>query len=148
MASFEKIFESKKEFVPVSEVVDKIIPTSKSKNSITKSLEHTSTTYLKKQEDRIVEILKKCPADAILVTSLEEVAWILDFRMQGRYEFDHLFNAHLLLSKNGDIILFTDDVESEEIEKYVGQLNVEVKCFEYESEVFERIMKKKEVMID
>ena len=57
---------------------------------------------------KITELMAQNGLSHLHVSMLEEIAWLLNLRARGQHDFDPMFNASLLLGRDGKIVLFLE----------------------------------------
>lgn len=83
---------------------------------------------VKKKLDRLVKIIKFKKADYLFVTASENVAWLLNIRGQDT-NFSPLPNSHVIVDKNGRVLLFCN---SKKINKSLkNKINKSVKIYNF-----------------
>lgn len=74
---------------------------------------------------RTMEIVENNGADSILITSLDEIAWLLNLRSSD-VDFTPVAIAFFYMSDK-DRVIFTDDELSKEVRNHLGNYNVRIK---------------------
>ena len=77
---------------------------------------------------RTMEKVEQSGADSILITALDEIAWLLNLRSSD-VDFTPVAIAYFYMSEN-DRVIFTDDVLSKEVRKHLDNYNVRIKGYD------------------
>ncbi|MDE6741675.1 MAG: aminopeptidase P family protein [Muribaculaceae bacterium] len=76
---------------------------------------------------RVMEEVGKSDADAILLSALDDIAWITNLRTAGDVSYSPVFISYLYLDSGGRRVLFIDlEKLSEEVMKFLSSYNIEV----------------------
>ena len=80
---------------------------------------------------RVLEQVERSGADAILVSALDDIAWITNLRSAGDISFSPVFVSYLYLDKNGRRGLFIDEEKmTGEVKAFLDSYNIEVHPYE------------------
>lgn len=78
--------------------------------------------------ERTMEKVEQSGADSILITALDEIAWLLNLRSSD-VDFTPVAIAYFYMSDK-DRVIFTDDVLSKEVRKHLDRYNVRIKDYD------------------
>ncbi|MDE5849520.1 MAG: aminopeptidase P family protein [Muribaculaceae bacterium] len=80
---------------------------------------------------RVLEQVESSGADAILVSALDDIAWITNLRSAGDISFSPVFVSYLYLDKNGHRVLFIDEEKmTGDVKAFLDSYNIEVRPYE------------------
>ena len=67
----------------------------------------------------------------LLLTNLDDIAWVLNLRGRGEFDYNPIFTSYLLIEPANSTLYIANGKVSEDIETYLAGLNVSVR--EYDS---------------
>ncbi|MDE5585322.1 MAG: aminopeptidase P family protein [Muribaculaceae bacterium] len=80
---------------------------------------------------RVLEQVDKSDADAILVSSLDDIAWITNLRTAGDISYSPVFVSYLYLDKTGRRVLFVDKEKiTSDVKGFLDLYNIELQPYE------------------
>ncbi|CAH6718593.1 putative Xaa-Pro aminopeptidase Fra1p [[Candida] jaroonii] len=80
--------------------------------------------------NKIVDQIKKNNGNALIISSLDEIAWLLNLRGND-IPYNPLFFSYLIINSLNEVILFIDSNKiSSEVEKYLNENNIKIKPYE------------------
>ncbi|MDE6554054.1 MAG: aminopeptidase P family protein [Muribaculaceae bacterium] len=80
---------------------------------------------------RVLEQVERSGTDAILVSALDDIAWITNLRSAGDISFSPVFVSYLYLDKNGRRVLFIDEEKmTGDVKAFLDSYNIEVRPYE------------------
>ena len=80
---------------------------------------------------RVMDQVKQSDADAILLSALDDIAWITNLRTSGDVSYSPIFVSYLYLDTDGRRVLFIDAEKlNEEVRKFITSNNIEVHPYE------------------
>ncbi|MDE6018879.1 MAG: aminopeptidase P family protein [Muribaculaceae bacterium] len=98
---------------------------------------------------RVLKELSGSEADAILVSALDDIAWITNLRTSGDISFSPMFVSYLYLDTNGRRVLFIDEEKiGEEVKKHLDQYSIEVMAYDKVRDFVSQLPKTTRLMID
>lgn len=104
---------------------------------------------VKSKIGRVLEQVEKSDADAILVSALDDIAWITNLRTAGDISFSPMFVSYLYLDAEGKRVLFLDEEKlTEEVKKHLDLYGIVVKPYDKVSEFVGALPKETRLMID
>ena len=98
---------------------------------------------------RVMEQTGKEGADAILVSALDDVAWITNLRAANDIAYSPMYLGYLYLDSNGTRALFTDSEKiGAEAGRFLDSYNIKVYPYEYVTEYVAGLPKQTRLLID
>ncbi|MDE5794390.1 MAG: aminopeptidase P family protein [Muribaculaceae bacterium] len=98
---------------------------------------------------RVLEQVEKASADCILISALDDIAWITNLRTAGDISFSPMFVSYLYLNTQGKRVLFIDEEKiTEEVKKHLDLYNIEVLPYDKVKEFVGKLPKEERLMID
>lgn len=71
---------------------------------------------------RVLTTVEKTGANAILISALDDIAWITNLRTAGDISFSPMFVGYLYLDRNGRKVLFTDEEKADsDVKDYLNR---------------------------
>lgn len=95
---------------------------------------------------RTMEQVEQSGADSILITALDEIAWLLNLRSSD-VDFTPVALAFFYMSEN-DRVIFTDDEISKEVKNHLGSYNVRIKGYDDIEKFLEKRNVSNTIMLD
>ncbi|MDE6696085.1 MAG: aminopeptidase P family protein [Muribaculaceae bacterium] len=98
---------------------------------------------------RVLEQVNKSEAEAILVSALDDIAWITNLRTAGDISFSPMIVSYLYLDTNGHRILFVDEEKiNEDVKKHLDAYNIDVTPYDNVIEFAGELPKETRLMVD
>lgn len=98
---------------------------------------------------RVIEEVEKDDADAILVSALDDIAWITNLRTAGDISFSPMFVSYLYLDAKGCRALFIDEEKiSGDVKNHLEKYGIEIKHYDGVIDFVNKLPKKTRLMID
>lgn len=99
--------------------------------------------------DRVLEVLKNSGADALLLSALDDIAWITNLRTAGDISFSPMYVGYLYLDLNGKRVLFADNAKiSDEAKQHLDRYGIELKEYDDVASFVETLPKETLLLID
>ena len=95
---------------------------------------------------RTMEKVEESGADSILITALDEIAWLLNLRSSD-VDFTPVAIAFFYMSEN-DRVIFTDDEMSKDVKNHLGNYNVRIKGYNEVEKFLEKRNMSNTIMLD
>ena len=95
---------------------------------------------------RTMEKVEEAGADSILITALDEIAWLLNLRSSD-VDFTPVAIAFFYMSDK-DRVIFTDDEMSKEVRRYLDNYNVRIKGYHEVEKFLEKRNMSSTIMLD
>ena len=93
-----------------------------------------------------MEKVEESGADSILITALDEIAWLLNLRSSD-VDFTPVAIAFFYMSEN-DRVIFTDDEMSKDVKNHLGNYNVRIKGYNEVEKFLEKRNMSNTIMLD
>lgn len=84
---------------------------------------------------RVMEAVEKSKANAVLISALDDIAWITNLRTAGDISFSPMFVSYLYLDDAGRRVLFVDD------EKIGAEVRHHLKCYRIDTMPYDDVTK-------
>ena len=98
---------------------------------------------------RVLDQVNKSDAEAILVSALDDIAWITNLRTADDISFSPMFVSYLYLDTNGHRILFADEEKiNEDVKKHLDAYNIEMMPYDNVIEFAGKLPKETRLMVD
>ncbi len=98
---------------------------------------------------RVLEQISLAKADAILMSALDDIAWVTNLRTAGDISFSPMFVSYLYLDTKGVKILFVDeDKLTDEVKAFLQKYDIEVKKYDDVTDFVSKLPKEMRLLID
>ena len=98
---------------------------------------------------RVMEQVEKSGANAILLSALDDIAWITNLRTAGDVSYSPIFVSYLYLDGDSRRVLFIDAEKlSDETKGFLASYNIEVRPYESVTEFADGLSKETRLLID
>lgn len=98
---------------------------------------------------RVLDAVSKSGADAVLISALDDIAWITNLRTAGDISFSPMFVGYLYLDAEGRRVLFLDQEKiGEDVKRHLHLYNIEVLPYEEVSVFVASLPKKTRLLLD
>ena len=98
---------------------------------------------------RVMEQVEKSDADAILLSALDDIAWITNLRTAGDVSYSPIFVSYLYLDSDGRRVLFTDAEKlNEEVTAFLTSYDIETRPYESVAEFVSELPEETRLLID
>lgn len=98
---------------------------------------------------RVLEQIRKSDADAILISALDDIAWITNLRTAGDISFSPMFVSYLYLDTHGDRKIFIDEEKiGEDVKIHLDKYQIKILPYDTVSEFVANLPKETRLMID
>lgn len=102
-----------------------------------------------KRMERVVEQAKTELANAVLLSSLDDIAWATNLRTAGDINFSPIYVAFLYLDTSGQHILFVDaDKLTDEVKAHLDKYNVQQRPYDSVTEFVASLPKETRLLLD
>lgn len=98
--------------------------------------------------DAVMQQVKPELANAILVSALDDLAWITNLRTAGDINFSPIFVGFLYLDNNKRVLFIDKEKLTAEVEAHLKKYNVEVAPYDAVKEFVENLPKETRLLID
>ncbi len=98
---------------------------------------------------RVIDKVKEAGGDAILVSALDDIAWITNLRTANDISFSPMFVSYLYLDSKGTRILFIDDGKlTEKVKEFLNSYNIETLPYDSVVEYVGRLPEEEHLLTD
>ncbi len=98
---------------------------------------------------RVLDVVNRIPANAVLISALDDIAWITNLRTAGDISFSPMFVSYLYLDVNGRRILFVDNEKiGPEVKKHLECYNIETKPYDDVTKFANQLPKEIRLLMD
>jgi Xaa-Pro aminopeptidase len=97
---------------------------------------------------RIIDETKKDLANAILLSSLDDIAWATNIRTAGDINFSPIYVAYLFVSNDKRILFVDNEKMTAEVKAHLDKYNIEVRPYDSIIEFVESLPKDTRLLID
>lgn len=99
--------------------------------------------------ERVMTAVKSELANAVLLSALDDIAWVTNLRTAGDIAFSPIFVAFLYLDEKGSRILFVDKEKlTDEVEAHLAKYNFEVRPYESVTDFVGKLPKETRLLLD
>lgn len=98
---------------------------------------------------RVLDVVKRITANAVLISALDDIAWITNLRTAGDISFSPMFVSYLYLDAEGRRVLFVDDEKvGPDVRKHLECYKIETKAYDEVTEFVDRLPKEIRLLMD
>ncbi|MDE6649002.1 MAG: aminopeptidase P family protein [Muribaculaceae bacterium] len=98
---------------------------------------------------RVLDEVGRMDTDAILVSALDDIAWITNLRTAGDISYSPMFVGYLYLDVQGSRVLFIDEEKlSDDVNAFLRRYNIKVEPYDCVTDFVSRIPKDTRLLLD
>lgn len=99
--------------------------------------------------ERVLEQVRKMTANGILVSALDDIAWITNLRSANDISYSPMFVSYLYLDTDGERVLFIDKEKiNTDVQKFLDSYNIQVCPYDSVTEFVSKLPKEMRLLID